>query len=129
VADVDAIHARCRIVISGTKRASYIIRDMRCQHCRCDVMPRREPSAHAARQSILLSWKRTGRCAARSQKARFSRCGRSTGRNVKLSDLIAARSCCSTLGHRLAVAFVEIPWFVEFHQAYRDRGLVVLGFR
>jgi hypothetical protein len=39
-----------------------------------------------------------------------------------------ARWCCSIFGRRGAVpAKIEIPWFIEFENVYKNRGFAVLG--
>lgn len=38
-----------------------------------------------------------------------------------------ARSSCSISGRPGAAGKVEIPWFIEFADAYRDRGFAVIG--
>ena len=51
----------------------------------------------------------------------------SLGKEVKLSDFKGKVVLLNFWATWCGPCKVEIPWFIEFQQSYKDRGLVVLG--
>jgi cytochrome c biogenesis protein CcmG/thiol:disulfide interchange protein DsbE len=51
----------------------------------------------------------------------------SNGKTVKLSDFKGKVVLLNFWATWCGPCKIEIPWFIEFEQAYRDKGLVILG--